>query len=102
MGHRPSQCSDVVNVTVNERKGESQIQEDTVKRKRKKSVCYLKRKMLHLFSFMYLSNCPVCVSLICIQQFASRLQMTEDELVLHFYQFDGKLLSLLCVWCYSG
>ncbi|KAK9910871.1 hypothetical protein M0R45_034810 [Rubus argutus] len=60
VGHRPSQCSDAVNATVNERKGESQIQEDTGRRKRKKS------------------------------QFASRLQMTEGELVLHFYQFDEK------------
>lgn len=56
VGHRPSQCSDVVNVDVNERKGESQIQEDTGRRKRKKSVCYLKRKMLHLF--------PLCPYLI--------------------------------------
>lgn len=56
VGHRPSQCSDAVNATVNERKGESQIQEDTGRRKRKKSVCYLQCKMLPLF--------PLCPYLI--------------------------------------
>jgi hypothetical protein len=37
--------------------------------------------------------------LISGQQFASRLQMTEDELVVHFFQFDGNFCHhcILCV-----
>lgn len=55
----PSKCSeaDVVNATLNEKKGRTRIQEDTGKMKRKKS-------------------------------FSSRVQMTEDELVVNFFQFD--------------
>ncbi|XP_059460640.1 uncharacterized protein LOC132189836 isoform X2 [Corylus avellana] len=57
----PSKCAetDVVNATPNENKGNTRVQEDTGRRKRKKS-------------------------------FASRLQMTEDELVVNFFQFDGE------------
>ncbi|KAE8038689.1 hypothetical protein FH972_011169 [Carpinus fangiana] len=57
----PSKCSetDVVNATPNENKGNTRVQEDTGRRKRKKP-------------------------------FASRLQMTEDELVVNFFQFDGE------------
>jgi hypothetical protein len=38
----PSKCSeaDVVNATLNEKKGRTRIQEDTGKMKRKKSVCF--------------------------------------------------------------
>ena len=87
-----SAVSDVVKDTVNVKKGENQTQQDSG-RKRKKSVCYLKRDSSPFPFFFILSNCPVC-SFICIQQSASRLQMTEDELVLHFFQFDGKLYYL--------
>ncbi|GMP42857.1 hypothetical protein CsSME_00012456 [Camellia sinensis var. sinensis] len=49
---------------INERKGKAQSQEDTRKRKRKKPVCFV------------------------LGLVTSRVQMTEDELVLHFFQFD--------------
>ncbi|KAB1225272.1 hypothetical protein CJ030_MR1G028179 [Morella rubra] len=57
-----SKCSeiDAMNDGLNEEKGASCFQEDTGKRKRKKS------------------------------QFSSRLQMTEDELVMYFFQFDDE------------
>lgn len=72
---------------INERKGKTQIQEDKARRKRKKSVCFLWHICFH-FSSSNFSN-VVCFPFIR-QQFASRLQMTEDELVVHFFRFDGK------------
>ncbi|XP_018853849.1 uncharacterized protein LOC109015851 [Juglans regia] len=56
----PSKCSefDAVNSTLIETKGASHVQEDAGKKKKKKSL------------------------------FSSRLQMTEDELVVHFFLFD--------------
>jgi len=45
------------------------------------------------FSFLL---CFFFVSLSC-QQFSSRVQMTEDDLILHFFQFDGKFANLSSV-----
>ncbi|KAF8379241.1 hypothetical protein HHK36_028673 [Tetracentron sinense] len=55
----PSQSSNthVANAVLNERKGGARIQEDTGRRKRRKSI-------------------------------TSRVQMTEDEVIVHFFQFD--------------
>lgn len=49
------------------------------------------------FSFLL---CFFFISLSC-QQFSSRVQMTEDDLILHFFQFDGNFanLSSACVDC---
>ncbi|CAK7347865.1 unnamed protein product [Dovyalis caffra] len=55
--------------TPKERKGDAHVQEDAGRRKRKKS------------------------------QFSSRVQMTEDDLVLHFFQFDESQ-SNLCGKCH--
>ena len=36
---------------------------------------------------------------LCGWQITSRVQMTEDELVIHFFQFDGNSLSTTaCAW----
>lgn len=43
---------------------------------------------LFLFSLMFL---------FC-QQLSSRVQMTEDDLILHFFQFDGNFANL-CLQC---
>ena len=52
----PSKCSeaDVVNANLNEKKGHTRIQEDTGKRKRKKSVCFA--QIFFLFSHSLFSH----------------------------------------------
>lgn len=87
----------VVNTCKTEKKGSGHVQEDKGRKKNKKSVCIeftiqiisflVYNSLVYIGSFLYFN-----IWLFQHQQFASRLQLTEDELIVHFFQLDGNLI----------
>ena len=79
--------TDVQDATFTERKGNARL-------KRKKLVCFVSELLCRFQGLHYLALLPLNLNslgflFICGLQFTSRVQMTEDEMIVHFFQFDG-------------
>lgn len=59
-----------------------------------------RRGWVLLYFVSLILTCVLVISFILYgQQSSSRVQMTEDELIIHFFQFDGNFcyFNILCV-----
>lgn len=66
--------------------------------KRKKSVCYWPRvNVISMWICLHKSSLNVYFLGL---QFTARVKMTEDEVILHFFQFNGNIMMLLYVILY--
>ena len=103
----PSKCSeaDVVNANLNEKKGHTRIQEDTGKRKRKKSVCFGLKIILpciDLFPFFPFFVLSPCFLMICFLFLASSLLVGCKWLKMNWFWTSISLMvisaaTVLCV-----